>query len=158
MKKFNKYTTLEVRSPKGQHKLIRFRDMVLIESNGNGIKMKVCGITYTHPATMDDFMYNTVSLGLFCRVHNKYIANTDKIIDYDKTTYEIRMKDNCTICFSKDGLSNYLLMMSPAVFVSDIQHKINFKVVEIIPVVIKVIKKITLPLIKKHKRNKETKL
>ena len=146
MNKLTKFSTLHVRTVNGRHKLIRFMDIVMIESNGNGIKMMVKGIIYTHWSTLDEFMYNTLGLRLFCRVHKKYIANCHKIDTWDDSTHELFMMEGSNINFSDDGLKAYKTMLKPQLFKKIIQLKIDLKFETIVPV----IKKIIVPVVKKQ--------
>ena len=96
--------------------MLKYKKMVMIESNGNGIKMMVSGITYTHSCTMDEFIYNTLHTGLFCGVHKSYIANIKKIDSWNDTTLELYMEEGINISFSVDGLATYRALLKPQKF------------------------------------------
>ncbi len=136
-----KYDVIEARAADGNFKCIRFMDIVFITAGANGIKIMVGKIVYTHPCSMDDFMFHTLSLSLFCRVHNKYIANMDKIDTYGKTTLELIMDNASRISFSPVGLKAYLELKKPMNIVRIIKKEIKLKVIKPIFNIVKCIKK-----------------
>ena len=121
----DKFDVIEARAANGNFKCIRYIDIVFITAGDNGIIIMVGKIGYTHSCSMDDFMAHTLSLGLFCRVHNKYIANMERIDVYGKTTFELIMDNESRISFSPEGLKAYILLKKPATIIKIIKKSIK---------------------------------
>ncbi len=136
-----KYDVIEGRAADGNFKCIRYMDIVFIMAGANEIRIMVGKIVYTHPCSLDDFMFHTLSLGLFCRAHYKYIANMDRIDGYGKTTLELVMDNESRISFSQEGLKAYLLLKKPSNIVRIIKTKIKIKLIKPILKIVKKIKK-----------------
>ncbi len=147
--KLTKYSPIFVNASGGREALIIINNIVTVRATTNGITLTVGrDEIYFLDISLDCFMYNMLSLNLFCRVHRSLIIHSKRVKYINKGGYDVEMDNESVQECSKSGMADYRIMTRAYDFVENKQKALIFTESKIIAPITNVIVKIKKKAVK----------